>query len=290
MSNQLRKVLFDYLISEFRPVRLLTNINNVNKINYSNAIFTVKSVCDGLELEFNDHQKESHHLKSPAITFAQKLLPEKNFKVRKHLETTKNNYNSDYNIAFDTCGEVPLRWIKMILDFSGVKFRIDTESKTELLFEPRHFTYFRNVIMSIESDLLEDIVRSALKKQYYSVSVLDEDWETADASGRGFSERAKNVISNTKKYNSLYHELYFQEKTRYFSLHSSCGGLACSYYREFPYDILLGVMNLRHIQYRDMCGYRTYRSDFKELPFEEVVVFGEILKHNKCNVKEEYLV
>lgn len=290
MSNQLRRAVFDYLISEFRPVRLLVNIEDITKINYSNAIFTVKSVSNNLELEFNDHQKDSHHLKSPAVAFAQKLLTEKEFKVRKHLESKENIYGDKYNIAFDTNGEVPLRWIKMIMDFSGIKFKIDTNSQTELLFEPKHFTKFRNAIMYIKPEVLRDIVSDATKKQYYSVSVLDDDWETADASCRKFSERTKNVIENTKKYNSLYSDLYFKEKARYYSLHSSCGGLDCAYYHEFPYDRLLDVISIRHMRYRDMCGYKKYRSDFKELPFEEVVVFGEILKHNKCIVKEEYLV
>lgn len=290
MSNQLRKAIFQYLTSEFRPVRILTNIENVNKINYSNAIFTVKSVCNGIEFEFNERQKEPRHLKSPAVTFAQKLLPERKFKVKNHLEATKNIYGSDSYIAFDTYGAIPLRWIKMIMDFSGIEFVIDTQSKGQLLVEPSHFTYFRNVIMSIESNLLEDIVRTAVKKQDYTVSVLDTDWETPDASCRKFSEFTKKVINNTKKYNSLYSEIYFQEKPRYFPLHSSCGGLSCSYYWEFPYDVLLDAYSIRHMRYRDMYGYRTYRNDLKELPFEEVVIFGEILKHNKCNVKEEYLL
>jgi|688.fasta_scaffold350302_2 hypothetical protein len=230
------------------------------------------------------------------------------------IDYDKKCINDDDNEAtFDSLGTMPSRWIKMMADFSGISFKLDNNSsilKNE--FESR----IEDKIKSIkDDDLMRNIIIHSLQKQQYFIKVENnefeskiedkiksikdgkyddiDNWYTRDRGHYSFSEQdkclslsAKKVFEDAKNCYSLYPELMDKKKSRYYSLPSSEGGIDMRYFREFAHFKLMNTMPFMAKNYTDVCGISSYQSDCKDVPFEEIIILGELLKRNDIKFKD----
>jgi hypothetical protein len=319
----MKQALSSYLIEQLRPIRATTTIKNWKKLNYNNPLFSVKydvshyylKVLDkeslqkynALSFEFRRNFNEIttiRYYQPPIVNITELLFS--NFSIYNHsringlINCDKNCINDDDNEAtFDSLGKIPSRWVKMMADFSGISFKLDNNSS---VLNSEFESSIEDKIKSIKDDnLMKNIIIQSLQKQRYFIEVENKDdkydnidnWYTRDRGHYSFSEKdkclslsAKKVFEDAKNCYSLYPELMKEKKSRYYSLPSSEGGIDMGYFREFAHFKLMNTIPFMAKNYTDVCGTSLYQSDCKDVPFEEIIILGELLKKNGIKFKD----
>ena len=318
----MKQALTSYLIEQLRPIRATTTIKNWKKLNYNNPLFSVKynvnevylkilnkeslqnynSLTFNFRANFNQISGLAYY-QTPIVNIAELLFNK--FSIHNHskinglINFDKKCINDDNNDAtFDSLGIIPCRWIKMMADFSGIPFKLDNNSS---ILNNEFESKIEDKIKSIkDDDLLKNIVRNSLQKQRYFIQVENKDdsydnidnWYTRDSGTYLFNKRddclslsAKKVFEDAKSCYSLYPNLT-EKRERYSSLPASEGGINMSYFTEFAHFELMNTISFKKINYTDVTGVSTYQSNCKDVPFEEIIIFGELLKRNGIKFKD----
>lgn len=315
----MKDIVIKYLLEEFKPIRLISSVKNWRKLNYHNPLFSVKTDVNDYwlkalrtdqlikmeQLAFNYaggfNLMRSRFYQVPVV-FLSNLLLDRNYipkygHIQNLFDIENHKYNVDDAVAiYDTHGRMPSRWIKMICDFSGHDFTIDDKSDVNMA---EHREFITNKISSIkDSHMLNNILLSATGNQYYSVEVVNTpygEWFTLDG-GRclslpdgALSNSAKKIFHDAKSCYCLYPDIKVTDKTRYNLLFSAEGGIDMRYFKEFSYYQLINELysKYKNTGYTDARGYSIYRSNCKDMPFEEIVILAELFKKNNFEIREQ---
>jgi len=226
-------------------------------------------------------------------------------------ELVKKNDNI---VEFNTNGNIPLRYLDMINDFTPYKFEYKKPTKTDIkLYETE---LYETKIAYVNSDTLYDIYQYArylsekdrilkivvtkapaypfdkdfLKKynfgtfrqeesdEYIQQSLKEREWKSGD--GDFSSVPTKIFFNRTMKFKSL-------NNIGYNKLFSSSGGIDFSYCRELPWFNLKNKMG-ELISYYDISGREEYYSTSDNIGTTEFVIFSEALAKEGAEYTLEY--
>jgi|688.fasta_scaffold235957_1 hypothetical protein len=200
--------------------------------------------------------------------------------------------DDNQEIIFDSSGKIPSRWIKMIYDFSGLQLKIDDNSLVQKdIFDAN----IEDKINKIKDDiLLKNIIKYALNKSLYMIFIDEKSsWCTYRIQDNNddclIPDIVKKVYENAKNCYSLYPDLIKEKKDRYLPGDSFEGGIRMEYFEELAQYKLF--QNMLSSEFYNIYGYlegcNCYASGFN-IPLEDVIIFGELLKRNGVNFRDSY--
>jgi hypothetical protein len=197
--------------------------------------------------------------------------------------------DDNQEIIFDSSGKIPSRWMKMIYDFSGLQLKIDDNS---LIQKDIFDAGIEDKINRIKDDnLLKNIIKYCLKTQSYNIFITEgKNWKTYEIYDIIYDDYlipdiVKEVYNDAKSCYSLYPELIREKKDRYSPIDLFGGGINVKYFEEFGLSKLYKITGHYDIGYLEGCS--NYASGFN-LPVEDVIIFGELLKRNGVNFRDSY--
>lgn len=278
MLNSVKKQLITYFMEELQPIKISAPLREWKKLNYRNPLFTVQFDPEPKTLYFNyktTHNTDNYY-NTPIVSLTNLILG----KYYLNTPVAKITYKSPYDetiLEYDTCGKMPSRWIKMIHDFSNVNFNLE-----EGTFEEQ-----KKIIDKIETmndaNLLYNTIMISNQPQNYSVKIIDTqcgEWYVRDAMKTNpISYSAQILFNEAMKCKSLYPILIDKnDSQRYNLLFSDINGIRMDYFNEFAYS---GLIHSFGKSERCIYGDTKYSCNaFSNVPFEEYVIFGQLLK--KC--------
>lgn len=305
------KAIANFLARTYYPVTV--NFNSI-PLSYSNPLFSVSHKLNTSKYTDNNCQTGYIHFDSSLNKYHKgqyvnnnKLNTPESFikfmvdkpKYHTTFELVKKN-NS--NVEFNTNGNIPLRYIDMINDFTPHKFEYKTPSNLDIkLYETELFEKIadinNNIIYDIyqyarylsEKDCILKIVvtkapvypfdndfikkynfgtfRQEESAEYIQHSLKNREWKSGDGD---FSSVATKIFFNrTMKFKSL-------NNTGYKKLFSSSGGIDFSYCSKLPWFNLKNKMG-DYTTYYDISGTNEYYSTSDTIGITEFVIFSEAL-------------
>ena len=220
-------------------------------------------------------------------------------------ELTKNNNNC----IFNTNGNIPLRYIDMINDFSYYKFKYNTPSQLDIklyetqLYEEKIAFINNNILLDIynyskyltETDriLKINVTKSPsypfdsdfLKEHNYGIcdvetqkSLKNRVWSSSDGD---FSSLPTKIFFNRS------HKLKSLNNIGYHILFSSSGGIDFSYVKSLPWFQLKQQMGDQQNVY-DISGTNTYYSQSDNIGTTEFIILAEALAKEGAEYTVEF--
>lgn len=148
--------IINYLNMSFRPVKLTTSVKDLKKLNYVNPFYSViaETIDNIISIKFTssyfmDSNEVQIYKKSEFLSLFRKLccardnniifsnyITEFSFFLLRKLKIYKIKHEYTFNligkneddiVEFDSLGDIPNRWMRMLYDFSNSKFISFTE-------------------------------------------------------------------------------------------------------------------------------------------------------------------
>jgi len=314
----MRKALISYLIEELKPIRITTTYKHWKNLNYNNHLFSIKSNTKRYDWIKNKHLDITFNYNSNFDYSPNKFLYETSIVKlselididiigKREIEIYEPNpYGSEYKkikdlpmindnheISLDSLGRIPSRWLKMIHDFSGLSFKIDNNSSLKMdQFELN----IEDKINRIKDDtLIKNFIKYAFNRRLYMIFIDEKSkWRTyAIQDGNDdylIPDIVKKVYENAKNCYSLYPDLIKEKKDRYLPIDSFEGGIKMEYFEELAqYKLFQSMLSSEfHNIFGYLEGCNHYASGFN-IPLEDVVIFGELLKKNGVIFRDSYI-
>jgi hypothetical protein len=306
------KAVASFLTRTFYPV---TVSFEYMPVNYSNLLFSVSYLknssqysdnnCENGYITFDSALNKYH--KSRYVSNNKLNTPESFIKYmldKPKSHTTFELTKKNNKCIFNTNGNIPLRYIDMINDFSPNKFKYDTPSQLDIkLYETQ---LYEEKIALINDNILFDIYQYAKylseKDRIFKINVtkaplyhFDSDFlkkynydtyrHTETNRSIQQSLKTRTWISSDCDFSTPATKLFFNRSRELKSLHnigyrmlfSSSGGINFSYVKSLPWFQLKQKMGDTQNEY-DISGTNTYYSNSDNIGITEFVILGEVLE------------
>ena len=307
------KAFASFLARTFYPVSV--SFKSV-PIIYSNPLFSVSHKLN--TFKYTDNNCETEYIKfdlainkyhKSRFIISNKLNTPESFikymldKPKKYTSFELKNKDKNNNIIeFNTNGNIPLRYLDIINDFSLHNFNYVKPSLLDIkLYEKEIFEKIADINDKILFDIYqysrylsekEKIIKieitkapdysidtSFIKKynfgtfrmeettEYLHKNIIERNWKSGD--GDFSSPSTKIFYNRSKEYKSV-------NNIGYNKLFSSSGGIDFSYVSQLPWFELKRKMGDTQTYY-DISGHNTYWSYSDDIGITEFIIFSEIL-------------